>query len=58
MRENFVRRRLPTLDEIIRKNTTSIFARFTSSENAISADVNHMITNVTFIGQTFFPRIY
>ena len=58
MRENFVRRRIPTLDEIIRKNTTSIFARFTSSENAISADVNHMITNVTFIGQTFFPRIY
>ena len=58
MRENFVRRRIPTLDEVIRKNTLSIFDRFTSSENTISADVNHMISHVTFIGQTYFCRIY
>ena len=55
-RVNFVQRRLPTLDEIIRKNTASIFSRLTSSENVISADVNHMVTCCTFIGQTYFPR--
>ena len=55
-RGNFVRRRLPTLEEIIRKNSASIFSRFSASTNAIAYDVNHMMTAVTYIGQTYFRR--
>ena len=55
-RLNYVQRNLPTLEEIIRRNTASIFFRFSISKNRISADVNHVLTLVTFIGHTFFRR--
>ena len=57
-RVNYVQRSLPTLQEIVRKNTASILARLSSSANHISADVCHMTSYVTFIGQVYFSRVY
>ena len=57
-RQNLVNRGLPTLEEIIRKSTASIFHRFAISENLISADLNNLITYCSFVGKTYFPRFY
>ena len=57
-RMNFVRLRLPTIEEIIRKNTCSLFTRFSISSNKISKDVNHCISNITFIGSTYHARFH
>ena len=53
---NLVQRRIPTLEEVIRINTCSIFSRFLTASNMIAADVNHVITLCTFIGTTYLPR--
>ena len=55
-RRNLVQRCLPSLDEIVRKNTCSIFFRFSAAVNSISADLNSLITFTSFIGQTYLPR--
>ena len=57
-RMNLVQRGLPTFVEIIRKNTVSLFSRFSQSINVISDDVNHALTWTTYIGRNYFPRFY
>ena len=55
-RANFVQRRLPTLEEVVRTNTRSLFIRFSNSGNPISADVNQNLSYVSFIGRTYLSR--
>ena len=55
-RMNLVRRSLPTIHEIIRINTRSLFERLSCSLNPVSNDVNHLVTLTSYIGRTYLPR--
>lgn len=55
-RYNLVLRNLPTINEIIRIHTRSLYGRLSASSNDICADINHMITATTFIGTHFLAR--
>ena len=53
---NMVARRLPTVSEIIRKNTFSLYSRFSASANCIAGDASDPYSFVSYIGTNFWSR--
>ena len=53
---HLVRRRIPTLKEIVRKNTFSLMSRMWSSWNGISRDVGNPVGLITHMGSVYTTR--
>lgn len=56
--QNLIRLHLPTIPEIIRKLTSSLYHRFKSASNQISADVWHLAACFSSLTENFWSRLF